>query len=157
MDNNGRWDRICGHISFSCSISTTVNTFYSRCVYHLSNSALTLLFGLSSTPFVVLSDVCKEVAKAFPRSLLWAQNNHSHRFKFQWYVVCCKCHRLSYLVERSKLFISMLPSSQTTPNESHLCVAKNCGTVRWMSYNVSMLLEMSALLIVMDSLRGGEI
>jgi hypothetical protein len=121
-------------------------------VFHLSNSALTLLFGFLSTLFVVLgrfSDLCKEIAKAFPRSLLSAQNNHSRRFKFQRYVVCRKCHRLSYFKDsvegsgsnqRTKLlFFLTLSSSQTTPSESHLCLpfAEDCRTVGWTAYSVS--------------------
>ena len=63
-------------------------------VFHLPNTALSLLFGFLSTLFVILgrfSDLCKEIAKVFPRSLFLAQRNQSHRFKFQKYVACRKC------------------------------------------------------------------
>ena len=59
--------------------------------------ALSLLFGFMSTVLVVLgrfSDLCKEIAGAFPRTLFTAQNNHSRRFKLRRYVVSRKCHRL---------------------------------------------------------------
>ena len=77
-----------------------VNALTWQSVFHLPNSALSLLFGFVSAVFVVLgrvSDFCKEIAAVFPRTLFTARNNHSRRFKFRRYVVCRKCHRLSFL------------------------------------------------------------
>ena len=75
-------------------------THFTRCISSLKYILQCLLFFFFLTFLVVLgrfSDLCKEMAQIFPRTLFSAQNKYSHRFKLQRYVVCRKCHRLSFL------------------------------------------------------------
>ena len=76
---------VCRSIALP-SLFTMISTYLYLGVFHLSNTAVSLLFGFLSTFLVVLgrfSDLCKEMAQIFPRTLFSAQNKYSHRFKLR--------------------------------------------------------------------------
>ena len=66
-------------------------------VYHLSNAALSCLFRFITTFLCVLgrfSELCGDLARAFPRSLYMAKQKFCDKLKVKRYVVCRTCHKL---------------------------------------------------------------
>ena len=68
-----------------------------QCVYRLSNAALSSIFRFITTFLCVLgrfSELCNDLARAFPRSLYIAKQKFCDKLKVKRYVVCRKCHKL---------------------------------------------------------------
>lgn len=58
--------------------------------FWLSNAAILSLFGFMTTFLCVFNELCKEVAKAFPRTLYSAKQKFCTKMTFRRYVVCQK-------------------------------------------------------------------
>ena len=68
-----------------------------QCVYRLSNAALSSIFRFITTFLCVLgqiSELCNDLARAFPWSLYIAKQKFCDKLKVKRYVVCQKCHEL---------------------------------------------------------------